>query len=104
MFGQTAAQGCRTRGRYLGFLQVDMHLVAQVGSRQARGCSLVAVEDHSQAVGKHIQPVIGVARARPKQTVKTAGTQHKLAYHTLMHNPDKPFQCGQAVHCEAFDA
>lgn len=44
-----------------------MDLVAQVGRGQAWCGSLVAVEDHPQAVSKGMQPVTGVARARPAQ-------------------------------------
>jgi len=34
-----------------------------VGWGEARGCSLVAVEHHPQAISKDMQPVVGVACA-----------------------------------------
>lgn len=56
-----------TTSAHLGLFHVNVDLVTQVGGRQARCCSLVAVKDHPQAVSKHMQPVIAVARARPAQ-------------------------------------
>ena len=37
---------------------MDMHLVAQMSGGQAWCCSLIAVEDQAQAVGKDMQPVV----------------------------------------------
>ena len=54
-----------TTSAHLGLFHVNVDLVTQVGGRQARCCSLVAVKDHPQAVSKHMQSVIAVARARP---------------------------------------